>query len=119
MSPGKNSIFSSEQIVVSVRSSSVRSAPLWFSSVTPRVNYSATNINCRDTESIKKRIAEPSIPYLTHSIQQRANEMKNLDKIALNRSARTNFLVEWQEDILPICSCQVGKNKSPLSHRAD
>jgi hypothetical protein len=47
---GKDSIFSSEQIDVSVRSSSVRSAPLRFSSVTPRVNYSATNINRRDAE---------------------------------------------------------------------
>jgi len=31
----KNSIYASEKIVVSVRSSSVRSATLWFSSVTP------------------------------------------------------------------------------------
>ena len=71
---------------VSVRSSSVRSAPLRFSSVTPRVNYSATNINCIDTESTKKRIAEPRIPYLTHSIRQRANETKNRNQMALTRS---------------------------------
>ena len=49
----KNCIFASEQIVVSVRSSSVRSATLRFYSETLEFNYPATIINRREKEQIK------------------------------------------------------------------
>ena len=79
-----NSIFSSEQIAISVHSSSLA---LCASVVILHNNlgyYSAKNINCRDA-----------------------------------RFSQRNATYGWQEDTLPICSCQVGKDKSPLSHRAE
>ena len=59
----------SRLIIVSVRSSSASSVTLWFYSVTPGFDYSATNINRRDAEVAETEIDQEIFVVSILSIQ--------------------------------------------------